>query len=169
FTIAPEDTNKLPDFFEKLENDKQELGVYSCGVNVSSMDDVFLKVIELENTKSKSLEAAEASMNHDLQTLAVARTSRANSVISIYATQQNKTNGDGGPAAFKTTNNHLDVFNNNTFRQSSFSTDRPLYNNNIGDIIQRQTPKVPPGRSLTLLKLKALLSKRANDIKRNTK
>ncbi|KAH9528515.1 phospholipid-transporting ATPase ABCA3 [Dermatophagoides farinae] len=170
FTIAPEDTNKLPDFFEKLENDKQELGVYSCGVNVSSMDDVFLKVIELENTKSKSLEAAEASMNHDLQTLAVARTSRANSVISIYATQQqNKTNGDGAPGAFKTTNNHLDVFNNNAFRAGSFSTDRPLYNNNIGDIIQRQTPKVPPGRSLTILKLKALLSKRVHDIKRNTK
>lgn len=166
FTIAPEDTSKLSEFFEKLENDKQELGVYSCGVNVSSMDDVFLKVIELENTKSKSLEAAEASMNHDLQTLAVARTSRANSVISIYQIN-NKSNDDedGPPPAplFKTTNNHLDVFNNN------ISATLPYYNNNIGEIQPRTLNKIPPGQKLTILKLKALLAKRMHDIKRNTK
>ena len=48
------------------------------------MDDVFLRVIELENTKAKSLEDAQASMNADMKTLAVVRTSRANSVASIY-------------------------------------------------------------------------------------
>src|SRR5699024_9045073 len=91
FTIAAEDTSNLPKFFEKLETEKETLGVYSCGVNVASMDDVFLRVIELENTKAKSLEAAEASMNADLATLAVVRTSRANSVASIYQDSKNGT------------------------------------------------------------------------------
>ncbi|UXI18727.1 anaphase-promoting complex [Sarcoptes scabiei] len=164
FTIAPEDTSRLPNFFEKLENEKQELGVYSCGVNVSSMDDVFLKVIELENTKSKSLEAAEASMNHDLQTLAVVRTSRANSVISIYQTDSNKANNEGtvAPPTFKTTNNHLDVFNNNVLSV-------PYCNPSLNEVKSRKLKKLPPGQVLMMLKLKALLAKRVHDIKRNTK
>ena len=155
FTIAAEDTANLPHFFEKLENEKLSLGVYSCGVNVASMDDVFLRVIELENTKAKSIEAAEASMHADLATLAVARTSRANSVISIYT---NKPQVD--LQTHKTTGNHLDVFNNN----------HPSYfNNNIGEKPPQTPQKLPPGQALTMLKLRALLAKRAHDIKRNTK
>lgn len=158
FTIAAEDTGHLPEFFEKLENDKITLGVYSCGVNVASMDDVFLRVIELENTKTKSIEAVEASMHADMATLAVVRTSRANSVVSLYT---NKPQPDKAPAHI-TTGNHLDVYNNN----------HPAYfNNNLGEKpAPPATPqKLPPGRELTMLKLKALLAKRAHDIKRNTK
>ena len=44
FVIDSDDTRFLPDFFDELEQNKQSLGVFSCGVNVSSMDDVFLKV-----------------------------------------------------------------------------------------------------------------------------
>ena len=44
FGIDSDDTKCLPDFFDELEKNKISLGVFSCGVNVSSMDDVFLKV-----------------------------------------------------------------------------------------------------------------------------
>lgn len=45
YAIHSDDTPLLPDFFDELEKSKSEFGIYSCGVNVSSMDDVFLKVI----------------------------------------------------------------------------------------------------------------------------
>ena len=50
FGIATDDTQCLPDFFDELDKNKASLGVYSCGVNVSSMDDVFLKVRPMHMT-----------------------------------------------------------------------------------------------------------------------
>jgi len=44
YTIETTYTPKLPKFFEEFENQKGEFGASSCGVSVSSMDDVFLKV-----------------------------------------------------------------------------------------------------------------------------
>lgn len=172
FTIAAEDTSNLPKFFEQLETNKEALGVYSCGVNVASMDDVFLRVIELENTKAKSLEAAEASMYADMNTLAVARTSRANSIASLYS-KDGKGGADsknGTPQPRRTSNylkppSHLDVYNNNTGNGNG--TNNNNYYSPEGKL--HDTKKLQPGRELTMLKLRALIAKRAHDIKRNTK
>jgi ATP-binding cassette subfamily A (ABC1) protein 3 len=51
FAIDSDDTRLLPDFFDELDKSKASLGIFSCGVNVSSMDDVFLKVIDKESSK----------------------------------------------------------------------------------------------------------------------
>lgn len=185
FTIAPEDTTHLPKFFDKLEANKEELGVYSCGVNVASMDDVFLRVIELENTKAKSIEAAQASLQQDMATLAVARTSRANSVASIYMEDKNKNNNNNNNNGEKNRKsgqylappNQLDVYNNNAGGgggnvSKNGNGYNSYYNNKNDDKFEgklHDMKKLPPGRALTMLKLKALLAKRGHDIKRNTK
>ena len=44
FGIDSDDIKYLPDFFDEMDKNKSGLGIFSCGVNVSSMDDVFLKV-----------------------------------------------------------------------------------------------------------------------------
>ena len=187
FTIAPEDTTHLPRFFDRLEANKEALGVYSCGVNVASMDDVFLRVIELENTKAKSLEAAQASLHADMATLAVARTSRANSIASIYmedknggANNNNNNNGEKPrrPSQYLKPPNHLDVYNNNATSGNGGGKNGNAFHNSYynggekggyEDGKLHDSKKLGPGRALTMLKLKALLAKRGHDIKRNTK
>lgn len=173
FTIAAEDTNKLPGFFDKLESERVKMGVYSCGVNVASMDDVFLRVIELENTKAKSLEAAQKSMHADMATLAVARTSRANSIASaVYMDKgQNVPDGENGNRPV-VTGGYLDVQNNNLAGMTNGSSylNSMFFNNNLGEkVLPPPIKKLPPGRAFTMLKLRALLAKRAHDIKRNTR
>ena len=59
FAIDSEETSYLPEFFEELEKNKEHFGIYSCGVNVSSMDDVFLKVIEEDCQDDSIVKRAE--------------------------------------------------------------------------------------------------------------
>ncbi|RWS30501.1 ATP-binding cassette sub-family A member 1-like protein [Leptotrombidium deliense] len=43
-TVDPKYTKKLADFFEVFEESKKSIGVASCGVTVTTMEDVFLQV-----------------------------------------------------------------------------------------------------------------------------
>ena len=61
----------------------------------------------------------------------------------------------------------------NPYINNNNNTNNSHYNNNLGEKVPSlsncSSQKLPPGRELTLLKLRALLAKRVHDIKRNTK
>ncbi|XP_054165011.1 phospholipid-transporting ATPase ABCA3-like [Oppia nitens] len=117
FGIDSDDCRYLPEFFDELDKQKQNLGVFSCGVNVSSMDDVFLKVIDVESNKKQMSPRKSVQLE-----------------------------------------NGIHFNNNNNYNGGDFKK--------FTDV---QSGKVESGRELTMLKLRALLAKRAHDIKRSTR
>ncbi|KAI1307987.1 Phospholipid-transporting ATPase ABCA3 [Halotydeus destructor] len=61
------DSSKLPDFFRRLEQLKPKLGVASFGLSLTTLEDVFLKVGEMEssNEETQSTDSTSILRDHD--------------------------------------------------------------------------------------------------------
>ena len=51
FRLANEESSKFPDMFLDLEKEKNNLGIVNFGLDLTTMDDVFLKIGELESNE----------------------------------------------------------------------------------------------------------------------